>query len=228
MYPESYIQKSSGVWPGLLSWMAKQCCNINRHRCDVPGDLVPMWMAVLVPIQCVNVFVWNSCVEWMIHDVRDQIKSDYSLKSIAAFVHVLNDNDNEIDFAYVQFCLYVRWGACANARAHVCVCDYVCLRCICAPTTADSTHSAWIDGFGWTGTFSTRLSRIVRLSHDEQRTAPPMIIATTTAAARYISFVDRFDTHTARASAYFGGYSAVMSVCDMCECFHAGFIVITK
>lgn len=44
MYPESYIQKSSGVWPGLLSWIAKHCCNIKRHRCDVPGDFVPIWL----------------------------------------------------------------------------------------------------------------------------------------------------------------------------------------
>lgn len=42
MYPESYIQKSSGVCPGLLSWMAKQCCNIRRHLCGVPGDFVPI------------------------------------------------------------------------------------------------------------------------------------------------------------------------------------------
>lgn len=59
----------------------------------------------------------------------------------------------------------------------------------------------------------------------EQHTAPPMIIITTT--ARYFFFVDRcVSTHC--ASDYFGGYSAEMSVCDMCECFHAGFIVITK
>lgn len=157
MYPESYIQKSSGVWPGLLSWMAKQCCNINRHRCDVPGDFVPIWMAVLVPIQCVNVFVWKCCSTML------KIKSNpINSKSIDAFTHVSSDNDNEIDFAYVQLC----WCALGS----VCVWLSVCLRCICAPTTANSTHSAWLDGFRWTGTFSTRLSCIVRLSHDEQRT----------------------------------------------------------
>lgn len=32
------------MWPGLLNWIAKQCCNINRHRCDVPGDFVPIWI----------------------------------------------------------------------------------------------------------------------------------------------------------------------------------------
>lgn len=43
MYPESYIQKSSGVCPGRVSWMAKQCCNIRRHLCGVPGDFVPIF-----------------------------------------------------------------------------------------------------------------------------------------------------------------------------------------
>lgn len=39
MYPESYIQKSSGALPALLSWIARHCCRMSRQRCG-PGDLV--------------------------------------------------------------------------------------------------------------------------------------------------------------------------------------------
>lgn len=39
IYPESYIQKSSGAFPALLSCMARHCCKMRRHRCG-PLDFV--------------------------------------------------------------------------------------------------------------------------------------------------------------------------------------------
>lgn len=44
MYPESYIQKSSGAFPALLSWIAKHCWRMRRHLCG-PGDFVLIMVA---------------------------------------------------------------------------------------------------------------------------------------------------------------------------------------
>lgn len=41
MYPESYIQKSSGAFPALQSWIARHCWRMSRQRCG-PGDFVLM------------------------------------------------------------------------------------------------------------------------------------------------------------------------------------------
>lgn len=39
IYPESYIQKSSGAFPARVSWIARHCCSMSRHLCG-PGDFV--------------------------------------------------------------------------------------------------------------------------------------------------------------------------------------------
>lgn len=47
MYPESYIQKSSGACPGFDNWIAKQWFKMIRHRCGPPGDFVPILKFVI-------------------------------------------------------------------------------------------------------------------------------------------------------------------------------------
>lgn len=47
MYPESYIQKSSGALPALLSWIARHCCRMRRHLCG-PGDFVLIFNGFLL------------------------------------------------------------------------------------------------------------------------------------------------------------------------------------
>lgn len=60
IYPESYIQKSSGTWPGLLNWMAKHCFKISRHLCGalLPGDLLLIFIEFFrTSARCKNKFL---------------------------------------------------------------------------------------------------------------------------------------------------------------------------